>query len=254
MEFRISAKTDRGILRQQNQDSYSVRMYHTSFGNIVFAVLCDGMGGLSQGEVASASLVRAMCQWADERLSLLWENKSLEQEVNREWQEVIGRCNGKMQAYGERLGKKMGSTLTAMLLTSQRFYIVHVGDTRVYEIGESTTLLTTDHTVIAREMEQGRMTLEEAKYDRRNVLWQCVGASKEVQPEFIVGDTKPEAVYLLCSDGFWHGIGKKEFMGLREKAKKKEDKEMEWQLTNMMQRNRERKEQDDMSAIVISTY
>lgn len=255
MEFIISAKTDRGIAREQNQDSYSARMYHTSLGNIVFAILCDGMGGLAQGELASASLVKGFCRWADERLSFFCEKEGMEQEIHREWVELIHRYNRKIQRYGELEGKKLGSTLTAILLTSHRFYIVHIGDTRVYEIGQEIRILTTDHTVVARAIEQGRIRMEEARENlRKNILWQCVGASKEIQPEFIVGDMKPDTIYLLCSDGFWHWIGKEEVAELKEASKRKEKKAMEERLASVMRRNRSRKEQDDMSAIVISTY
>lgn len=255
MEFIISAKTEVGIARAGNQDSYMVRIYHTGMGNITFAILCDGMGGLAQGEVASASLVKAFGIWSDERLCLLCERKISEQEIYREWMELINRYNRKIQAYGRQEGIRLGSTLTAMLITSHQFYIVHVGDTRAYEISKKAVLLTTDQTVAAREVEQGRLTLEEARDDvRKNILWQCVGASKEVQPEFISGEVKKEAVYLLCSDGFWHKITEEELLETIDAAETKKEETLEEKLNDLIQRNMERKEQDNMSAILISTY
>ena len=65
MNFLVSSETDIGISKKTNQDSHVVRIYSTPIGRVVMAVLCDGMGGLSKGEVASASLVRAFCNWAE---------------------------------------------------------------------------------------------------------------------------------------------------------------------------------------------
>ena len=63
MEFYISATTDIGIRRKINQDSLSVRRLETRTGQMVLAVLCDGMGGLNFGELASASIVSAFTEW-----------------------------------------------------------------------------------------------------------------------------------------------------------------------------------------------
>lgn len=63
MNFIISTATDIGTTKSTNQDSFNACVYNTSIGKIAFAVLCDGMGGLSKGEVASASLVNAFRKW-----------------------------------------------------------------------------------------------------------------------------------------------------------------------------------------------
>ena len=63
MEFLVSAQTDIGISKSTNQDSLLVRIANTAQGRISFAVLCDGMGGLSKGEVASATVIRAFDNW-----------------------------------------------------------------------------------------------------------------------------------------------------------------------------------------------
>ena len=68
------------------------------------------------------------------------------------------------------------------------------------------TQMTTDQTFVAREVSRGTMTAEQAKKDkRRNLLLQCVGASKVVEPQIICGRVEKGA-YMLCSDGFRHEI------------------------------------------------
>ena len=63
MNFIVSANTDIGITKSTNQDSLSVKVINTPLGRMTFAILCDGMGGLAKGEVASASVIRAFDQW-----------------------------------------------------------------------------------------------------------------------------------------------------------------------------------------------
>ena len=47
MNFIVSATTDIGLTKSTNQDSLSMRVINTSQGRMVFALLCDGMGGLA---------------------------------------------------------------------------------------------------------------------------------------------------------------------------------------------------------------
>ena len=65
MEFKIAAATDVGIKKKTNQDSLMVRHFQTHAGDMVLAVLCDGMGGFDKGEVASATVVKTFEKWAD---------------------------------------------------------------------------------------------------------------------------------------------------------------------------------------------
>lgn len=81
----------------------------------------------------------------------------------------------------------VGTTVTALLLTESRYYIINVGDTRAYEITDRVKLLTKDQTVVEREVDLGNITPEEAEFDsRRSVLLQCVGASDDVYPDMFL--------------------------------------------------------------------
>lgn len=84
--------------------------------------------------------------------------------------------------------------MTALLLTKDRYYIINVGDTRAYEITDRVMMLTKDQTLVAREVELGLLTDEEARVDsRKNILLQCVGASDDLYPDLFFGDTKVNA-------------------------------------------------------------
>ena len=60
MKFLTACHTDVGTRKKTNQDSMIIMQAETEVGNVLFASVCDGMGGLAKGEVASATMVRAL--------------------------------------------------------------------------------------------------------------------------------------------------------------------------------------------------
>ena len=73
MDYLVSASTDIGIKKNTNQDSLAIKVAETSIGKVAFALVCDGMGGLQHGEVASANLILAFSNWFDNDLPRLIE-------------------------------------------------------------------------------------------------------------------------------------------------------------------------------------
>ena len=63
MGFLSIAHSDVGIKKNTNQDSVLIKQASTDYGEVLLSVICDGMGGLAKGEVASAALIRAFSDW-----------------------------------------------------------------------------------------------------------------------------------------------------------------------------------------------
>ncbi len=212
MKYIGAAVTDVGIKKKTNQDSVCIRIANTEHhGEIVMAVLCDGMGGLEKGELASAAVIRAYCKWFEEEFP-----KSLNPyawgALSEEWKKIAREQNLKIKEYGKKINVSLGTTLSAMLIIENSYMIIHVGDSRIYRIRDNKIeQLTKDQTFVEREVMRGNMTEEEAKTDsRNNVLLQCIGASRTVEPDIIYGQIRAGTVYLLCSDGFRHKISEAE--------------------------------------------
>lgn len=206
MDFFIATMTDKGVKRPTNQDCLFAGQFMTRCGKYAFAVLCDGMGGLQHGELASASIVSAFSTWAGERLPAITQ-PLMDHEIRGEWTEIIQLKNRELRLYGLDNDCKLGSTVTALLLSETRFFILNIGDTRAYELYGGCRQLTVDHTVTANEVSLGNMTQEQAEASpMRSVLTRCVGVYDQVYPDMFFGDTRPGAVYLLCTDGFRHCI------------------------------------------------
>lgn len=88
--------------------------------------------------------------------------------IAQKWELMIRELNTKMGIYGQRQRVQLGTTVTAILCVGDKYLTLHVGDTRLYFLDETTIRqMTTDHTFIAREIKRGTMTLEQAKVDKR---------------------------------------------------------------------------------------
>ena len=255
MDFLISANTDVGIKKDTNQDGLSVKVIGTPTGKIVFAILCDGMGGLAKGEVASTSVISAFNNWLSDKLPDLCRKGINDADVRKQWENILLTQNENIQAYGEKNGIKLGTTAVIMLLTNDRYYIMNIGDSRAYEIFDTVHQITEDQTFIHREIKMGRMTPEEAKIDpRRNVLLQCIGASEDIYPDMFFGDTKKNAVYMLCSDGFRHLITEDEIYQKFQPSALVDTNAMDKNSKELIELNKQRKENDNISVLLVRTY
>lgn len=253
MNFLTAYHTDVGLTKETNQDSICIKLAKTNIGNVLMVIICDGMGGLEKGELASATVIRRFGYWFDNELPMMLEDFKMDR-VKYSFDNMISELNEKIAMYGKERSVSLGTTLTVMFFAQDEYMIAHVGDSRAYEISNNVIVLTEDQTVVGREVRRGRMTMEQAKTDpRRNVLLQCIGASSTVVPDYIKDTTKKGAVYMLCSDGFRHVISSEEmYMALNPNVCTSEDA-MKMQAVQLVELNKQRKERDNISVIVIKT-
>ena len=79
MNYLIAAQTDIGPVKKTNQDSYCIQTARSKrYGNLLFAVVCDGMGGLKKGEVASATVVARFTDWFAQSLPILLSQRTMD--------------------------------------------------------------------------------------------------------------------------------------------------------------------------------
>lgn len=250
MKFKITVDSDVGIFKSTNQDSVLVKHASTDLGEVVMAIICDGMGGLQKGELASATVVRAFSKWFEEELPFELNHVDMNV-IGGKWTFLLKDLNLKLLEYSSRQGESLGTTFSGVLFIENQYVIVHVGDSRVYQIDSALNQLTTDQTFVAREVSKGNMTIEQAKVDkRRNLLLQCVGASKVVEPQVLLGTTKKGA-YMLCSDGFRHEITEEEIYESFIPKKLSNKKMMHKQMQYLIQQVKKRQEKDNISVILI---
>ena len=255
MKYNIAAHSDVGTVKTINQDAVLMKTAQTGHGKVCLCVVCDGMGGLSDGELASATVIRAFDQWFLSRLpELLREPEFPVEELRLQWDNLVLEQNKKLSAYAARAGKRMGTTVVAFLIVDGKYYIMNVGDSRAYMITDAIYQLTKDQTYIQYEMDMGRMTWEQAQTDpQRNVLLQCIGASEVVRPDYFLGDVETDAVFFLCSDGFRHVISPDEIYEKLRPENVHTQEEMLSAAKALTELNKSRKEVDNISVAVIQT-
>ena len=158
MKLLSAACSDRGIKKKINQDSLLVRSAMTKEGEILLAVVCDGMGGLEKGEVASGEVIRALARWFEETLPLLLSGEQEKKGVGERRKRAIAKSlesliqeeNQMISVYGKEKNLLLGTTVSAVLLIAGWYLIVHVGDSRVYGLTEDVQQLTKDQTYVQR--------------------------------------------------------------------------------------------------------
>lgn len=256
MEYKIAMHTDIGPEKSSNQDSMCAKEAYTPEGTVLLTAVCDGMGGLEKGEVASKAVVEALAEWFEKKLPYLLAMPDRKKEITDSLDILIKDCNKGILAYGVQNHIQLGTTVTAMLFLPDNSYIIcHVGDTRAYRINEDgANILTEDQTLVQRELRLGRITKEQALKDPRgNVLLQCVGASKYVQPVFIYGNAVSNLCYLLCSDGFRHEITRREIGDVFAPAANVNEVVMKRNIVSLVDKNIACGETDNISAMLIRT-
>ena len=100
MDFLAAVHTDVGIKKSTNQDSVFLEIADTKYGQVTLAVLCDGMGGLQKGEVASAMLIRAFSKWFHQDFPQMLYTDFEAAQLRESWVNLIQDMNVKISAYG----------------------------------------------------------------------------------------------------------------------------------------------------------
>ena len=250
MRFMASGDTDIGICRRTNQDSVLIKHADTKFGEILFAAVCDGMGGLTKGEVASAAVVWDFSEWLDRELPGELPNVDFGI-IGSKWELKLKELNARIRDYGKRMGVSMGTTFTGVLMFGEQYLLAHVGDTRLYHISKENRLLTEDQTVSARAVRRGEITIEEAREDRRqHTLLQCIGASQRVEPQILSGRID-KGIYVLCSDGFRHKISREEMRSSLDPEYLSDKWVMHKHARYLIDLVKNREEKDNISVVLI---
>lgn len=255
MNFLTSTCTDVGIKKENNQDSFSMLKANTNMGEVCIAIMCDGMGGLANGEVASYHIVKKFKQWFVQDFPRILSEGAY-QDIESQWNFIVQQENVNIAEYSKDAGGAMGTTLTVALFVEDKLFVMHVGDTRLYEITDSNlAILTEDQTLVAHEVRRGIITPEQAEVDpRRNILLQCIGASRVVEPQYLELKAKKNVTYMLCSDGFRHKITDNEIHNAFAPSYLIEKQTMLIRSKNMIELNKSRKETDNITVLLVRTF
>ncbi len=200
-ELEFGARSDIGCVRESNEDSYGAAPELGLF------VLCDGMGGLAFGEVASRLAVETVirdCREAEFQTQTGEPRRGVSAECHQ-LLSAIRVANNAIYRTAETSGtdRQMGATIVAVRFVGERMTLAHVGDSRAYRLRDGQLeQLTRDHSFVAEQMRQGRMTEQEAgQSGLQNVLMRALGVEPEVDVDVSEEPMLDDDAILLCSDG-----------------------------------------------------
>lgn len=204
MKLSAYALSDVGKVRQNNEDSYLIDDAHGLFA------VCDGVGGTSGGEVASAMTVRLMAAFRKEASPKLRElgqpgtEEVLTGLVEHLDKSLVAASEAVFErAAGDAALTGMSTTAVAMAATGSRAALAYVGDSRIYLLRKGKLYqLSEDHSLAWELYRQGVLKSDDLTTFRyKNVIVRAVGQHPTVNVDTTVVEVMPEDVFLLCSDG-----------------------------------------------------
>ncbi len=210
--MRYFSMTDRGLVRENNEDSIACEM----IGGVLCMVIADGLGGQEKGEVASSTAVAAM-------MDILKENEEIFADFNESaivslLETSYQKVNSKilLRACYDKNCIGMSTTLTCAVLSEKRLLISHIGDCRAYLLhGSKLELLTIDHTYAAELIKSGAENVsDEELRSARNMLTKYLGENIFITPDIYRYNVMYGDLIMLCSDGLYAYIDEEKMRSL----------------------------------------
>ena len=214
--MKIVAKTDIGLRRESNQDSYAAGELP---GAVAWAVVCDGMGGAAGGNYASSTAVKVI----SERITSSYRAGMSASSIRNMLTSAIAAANISVydmsKADPELTG--MGTTVVVAIVVDNNVFIAHAGDSRAYILSNgSLNQLTKDHSIVQEMIDHGTLTPDEAKvHPRKNIITRALGVDYELRIDFDIADIGENDVLILCTDGLTNFVEPQEIYELTDDGK-----------------------------------
>ncbi|MDJ0617952.1 MAG: protein phosphatase 2C domain-containing protein [Calothrix sp. MO_192.B10] len=208
IQWNIASQSTVGLStsRLQNEDNYGIRQQQLSdLETMILGVVADGMGGMSQGEIASKLAVKTVLEEP-----IPPEFKTVEQ--RNEWLMSLFKKANEIISKNVKDG---GTTLSLVLAIAQKLMIAHVGDSRIYLLRQGEiSQLSEDHSLVAMLVASGEITAAESlEHPDRNVLTKSLGSKRRLSDGYVQNLRRTTQdlsitlengdILLLCSDGVW---------------------------------------------------
>lgn len=194
--MKISGATNIGNRRSENQDKYVAGRL---LNGISFGFVCDGMGGVKGGEIASGMLAK----YIEDALFVHNESPSFNHEKTvmaaiEDANSAIYNMGSKKQEY-----RGMGTTIAGVIIENNQCTVYHAGDSRVYIVRDGMlALITKDHSVVQELLDQHQITAEQAQHHpQKNLITRAVGVALDVDIDVAELDVLPGDIILCATDG-----------------------------------------------------
>ena len=233
---------ERGSVSDANQDSLVLLQVLTARGRVLMAAVCDGMGGLAQGEWASGYVTKRLQEWFYDSLLRAVQKKKPYWIIRRSLDRLVYHMQEQIAQYGEREGICLGTTMTVLVLWEKTYLLWHLGDSRAYRI---------DRASGRRPDLTGLLCMTKDHVCGKNQLTKCVGSFGYERPDFRLGMLQKGQGLLVCSDGFRHCVAESELAEVLKPEQITEEGQIVRRLREIGDACMKRGERDNMSAVYV---
>ncbi len=205
----IVGNTDVGKVRSNNEDCFNFGYFDDG---AAWGVVCDGMGGIHGGRVASDTAISMISEKIKKCYTKSMPVSSLENLLLS----AITTANVAVFDRGsaQETLKGMGTTVVAAVYKNNEACIAHVGDSRAYIISNnSIKQVTKDHSLVQKMLDCGQITEEESEnIPIKNIITRAMGVNEEIEIDFDFVCVNEGDALLLCSDGLSGLVNKNEIL------------------------------------------
>ena len=245
-----------GNYKKVNQDSVLLKTAYSNGKDIAILAVCDGMGGLANGEEASQLAALHLNRWFTQIFPYFLSEKTEEaffSKIKTSLDSLVMKADEEIKKITRKTGKSSGTTMCVLLIVGNRFYTLNIGDSRAYKVTQDKCIqLTKDQTYTQLMIDQGKTTRQEMKkHPQRNALLQCIGAGQEIEPIYTRGEADDDDVFFVCSDGFRHLLSNEEFLRSLNPGKLQNEYVMQEILEKLVDLNLDRGEKDNISVVCL---
>ncbi len=202
--------TDKGSVRQENQDSFLAETICAADGNeVTICVVCDGIGGAKAGNVASDIASRTFLKIVKDGIINGEPVRELTERAVYQANELVYEKAYENAEYGG-----MGTTLVAAVVVSNNATIVNVGDSRCYLVNESGIVqITKDHSLVEDMIDRGEILREEAwRHPSKNLITRALGTDLVTRCDIFTLELGEKDCLLLCTDGLSNIVNPQELL------------------------------------------
>ena len=207
--MKLVGNTHVGMVRAKNEDTYR---YGVLDDGTVWALVCDGMGGVHGGQLASAIAADMVSEKIKKCYNPAMSVSSLEHLLLSS----IATANVIVYDRGDVdvSLKGMGTTIVAAVVKGNEACIAHVGDSRAYITdGKEIKQITKDHSLVQEMYDSGKITFEEFEsHPQKNIITRAMGVNEEVEIDFNFVCVNENEAIILCSDGLSGLVDEKEML------------------------------------------
>ena len=245
---------ERGSVANTNQDSLILLQVLTAKGRVLMAAVCDGMGGLKQGEWASGYVTRRLQEWFYESLLRAIQKKKPYWVIKRSLNRLVYHMQEQMSQYGRQESIRLGTTMTVLVLWEKTYLLWHLGDSRAYWIcraGGSREARLTMPESRSKKSRSKIVCLTKDHVKGVNQLTKCVGSFGYEIPDFKLGILKDGQSILLCSDGYRLYVTESELADVLNPYQIAEESQIARRLQEIGNACMKRGERDNLSAVYV---